>query len=129
MWDSLAAGIRLFNVSNGLVVDNKFDGNDVGISLKLSDFNTVVNNTFNSNSIGISLESSYYNIVVNNIFINSDWIDIDPIFYHPYFIPVVLLLVGLVGITSLGAKWRMARLIRKDREFEASTQREAPVDT
>jgi parallel beta-helix repeat protein len=62
-----AAGIGIENVTNGELVNNTCNNNDIGISLGDSHSNTVANNTCNNNYSGITLYDSDYNTVANNI--------------------------------------------------------------
>jgi parallel beta-helix repeat protein len=72
-----------------------------------------VNNTCNNNRIGIYLYDLGSNTVENNTFSGNTEHDILEEFETEEFVaidPVVLLVVGLAGITLLGAGWRMAEL-------------------
>jgi parallel beta-helix repeat protein len=124
----------LASISN-TVVNNTCNNNRIGISIDFSDSNTVENTTCNSNDIGIDLWSSNSNIVANNTCNNnrigiylygSDWNTVvrntclknteHGIYLSDSdsntlanniteFNPVVLLLIGLAGITLLGS-WK-----------------------
>ncbi|MHA2323178.1 MAG: right-handed parallel beta-helix repeat-containing protein, partial [Candidatus Thorarchaeota archaeon] len=64
---SPGSGIYLYNVTNGMLINNTCTSNSYGIYLWSSDSNTVVNNTCNSNSnSGIYLRSSASNTVASN---------------------------------------------------------------
>jgi parallel beta-helix repeat protein len=109
-------GIHLGHSNFNTVVNNTCNSNNIGISLYRSDSNIVVNNTCNSSNLnGIILYESDFNLVTNNT--EHDIVegsapeerypgefDLEE-FVPEGFDPVVLLLVGLVGITLLGS-WK-----------------------
>lgn len=110
--NSNRAGIYLDLSSSNTVTNNTCNSNDEsGIYLVYSDHNTVVNNTCNNNLIGIGLWNSDSNIVINNMCTGNTLHDIyiyasDTITEMTgEFDSVVFLLIGLVGITLLGAGW------------------------
>ena len=66
MMGTVFAGITLQNVSSGLIINNIFQGNEVGILLQDSHSNTVVNNSYTNNMCGIHLDESSSNNMTNN---------------------------------------------------------------
>ena len=75
------AGIKLYHVDNGQLIDNLVSGNTVnnnedGISLYLSNNNTVSGNTVNNNDEGIVLSNSDINTISENT-INNNQIGIN----------------------------------------------------
>ncbi len=99
-------GIRLSDSDHNTVADNTCSRNNISISLEDSDSNTVANNTCNSNNLGIWLFNSHQNTVVNNTCLNNTEHDILVESETEEFDPTVLLLIGFVGITLLGAGWK-----------------------
>ncbi|MHA2150222.1 MAG: right-handed parallel beta-helix repeat-containing protein [Candidatus Thorarchaeota archaeon] len=111
------AGIKLgYDAGFNTVSDNTCSNTDSGIFLDSSNSNTVSDNTCNNNRIGIYLYESDSNTVVNNTCFDNTEHDIylyesDIItemtgeFETEEFDPAVLLLIGLLGITLLGAGW------------------------
>ncbi|MFX1369609.1 MAG: NosD domain-containing protein, partial [Promethearchaeota archaeon] len=100
-------GISLKNSHNNTVISNTCNSNDIGISLRNSHNNTLASNICSNNRIGINLYESYSNTVANNTFVDNTEHDIVEEFEPEWgFDPIVLLLMGLVGITLLGVVWR-----------------------
>jgi len=66
------AGIRLYYVDKGKLVDNNCSSNNFGIILDESNNNTVSGNTVNNNSYGIGLLYSCKNTISGNIASNND---------------------------------------------------------
>ncbi|MHA2223581.1 MAG: NosD domain-containing protein, partial [Candidatus Thorarchaeota archaeon] len=60
------SGIYLYNVTNGIIINNDSTNNSYGIYFEFSDYNTVANNTCTSNIYGIALEWSNSTTVINN---------------------------------------------------------------
>jgi parallel beta-helix repeat protein len=85
--------------------DEYHDGWGHGITLYESDNNTVVNNTCNNNEVGIYLYYSHQNTMADNICLDNTEHDIFQEFVTEEFDPIVLLLIGLIGITLLGVGW------------------------
>ncbi|MFX1603227.1 MAG: nitrous oxide reductase family maturation protein NosD [Promethearchaeota archaeon] len=95
-------GIVLHDSDSNILANNTCSNNLYGISLSNSHSSTVANNTCSNNRIGIYRDYSSSNTLVNDIADISEEFD-----------PVVLLLIGLVGITAMaivihGAGWRKA---------------------
>lgn len=67
------AGIRLFNVTNGKILNDTVNSNYIGIWLESSDKITLTNNTIKDNYIGISLESSSNITISNNTIDDNDY--------------------------------------------------------
>ncbi len=66
---SYAAGINLWNASNGYVIDNQANDNGyIGINLIISNNNTILRNDACSQGIGIALQMSHNNLIKGNIF-------------------------------------------------------------
>jgi parallel beta-helix repeat protein len=63
---SPGSGIYLYNVTNGVLINNTCTSNSYGIYLWSSDSNTMANNTCTSNTYGIFLDQSDSNTVTNN---------------------------------------------------------------
>ncbi|UCH05354.1 MAG: right-handed parallel beta-helix repeat-containing protein, partial [Candidatus Thorarchaeota archaeon] len=103
-------GIFLGHSDANTVDNNNCNSNDIGIHLSSSDSNTVMYNTCNNNRIGIYLLGSGVNIVAYNTLLNNTEHDVLEVFV--VIDPVVLLLVGVVGITLLGERWGRAKLSR-----------------
>ncbi|MFX1416207.1 MAG: NosD domain-containing protein [Promethearchaeota archaeon] len=104
-------GISLDESDSNTVTDNTcFRNFEDGIFLGHSDSNTVMYNTCNNNRIGIYLSGSGANIVAYNICSGNTEHDILEVIV--VIDPVVLLLVGVVAITLLGARWGWAKLSR-----------------
>ncbi len=129
--DNNTYGTYLSNSDFNTAENNTCSSNyESGISLINSDSNIVVNNTCNNNRIGIYLYDSDSNTVANNTCLNNAEHDIleefepettEPEVTEPeatepertefevtepeYFGPLVLFLIGFVGITLLGAGW------------------------
>jgi parallel beta-helix repeat protein len=106
-------GIRFLDSDTNTVANNNCTSNGIGIFLGNSHSNTITNNTCNNNKIGVRLDESDSNTVTNNTLLGNTEHDI----YHSdstslALNPVDLLFIGLVGITLLGAGWRMAKLSR-----------------
>ncbi|MFW9887975.1 MAG: nitrous oxide reductase family maturation protein NosD [Candidatus Thorarchaeota archaeon] len=119
-------GISLYYSNSTTVANNTCTnygnsyGPNHGIYLTFSDYNTVVNNACNGNRWGIHLENSNSNIVANNTCLGNaehdislDDSDSNTLANNIISIPkelvnVVLLLIGLVGITLLGVGLRRA---------------------
>jgi parallel beta-helix repeat protein len=57
------SGIYLYNITNGLLINNTCANNFYAIHLILSNLNALVNNTCSSNYFGIYLEDSHFNTV------------------------------------------------------------------
>jgi parallel beta-helix repeat protein len=107
-------GIHVRASDNNTLADNTCLGNiEYGICLSHSNYNNVTNNICNNNDIGIYVESSEYNAVEHNICLGN--IECGIYLYlsdnnrvtnnFTEFNIVVLLLVGLGGITIMGAGW------------------------
>ncbi|MFX1607215.1 MAG: right-handed parallel beta-helix repeat-containing protein, partial [Promethearchaeota archaeon] len=94
-------GFYLSDSSYNNMTNNICNNNWIGICLNNSYWNTVVNNTCNDNRIGIYLYESYYNTVASNTCFNNNEHDILEEFESGKFVPSVLLLVGLLGITPM----------------------------
>jgi parallel beta-helix repeat protein len=110
------SGIYLYNSDWNTVVKNTCTYNTEGIFLGDSQSNTVAYNTCNDNAVGIELYESNFNTVAYNTGLGNTEHDIylndspqNMVFhnfsYDPDYISVVILLIGLVGITLLGADW------------------------
>ncbi|KKM83225.1 hypothetical protein LCGC14_1311560 [marine sediment metagenome] len=69
------AGIYLFNVKNGKLMNNDCLNNGKnGIEIRVSNNNTIAGNTLNNNVVnGISLDNSFNNSVLNNTANNSEY--------------------------------------------------------
>jgi parallel beta-helix repeat protein len=105
------SGIYLNRAHYNTVSNNTCTSNDIGIYLLESDSNTMFDNTCNNNRIGIYLYRSSFITVVNNTCSGNTEHDIylydsDTITEMTgEFDSAVLLLIGLVGVTLLGAGW------------------------
>ena len=67
MYSSWAAGILLWNVSNGYVVDNQANDNGyIGISLLICNNNTILRNDACNQGIGLALQASHNNLIKGN---------------------------------------------------------------
>jgi len=72
MQSSHAAGIYLWNASNGYVVDNQANDNGyIGISLLISNNNTILRNDACNQGIGLALQVSHNNLIKGNTFNNN----------------------------------------------------------
>ena len=106
-------GIRFLDSDTNTVANNNCTSNGIGIFLENSHSNTITNNTCNNNKIGVRLDESDSNTLTSNTLLGNTEHDI----YHSdstslALDPVDLLFIGLIGITLLGAGWRMAKLSR-----------------
>ena len=72
MQSSHAAGIYLWNASNGYVVDNQANDNGyIGISLLICNNNTILRNDVCNKGIGLALQVSHNNLIKGNNFNNN----------------------------------------------------------
>ncbi len=67
------AGIYIWNVTNGELINNTCSSNDWGIYQGHSKGITITNNTCNNNVIGINIIRSYKNTVTRNTCNNNTW--------------------------------------------------------
>jgi parallel beta-helix repeat protein len=107
--NSYKNGIFLYSSVSNTVTNNTCNNNYLhGIYLYHSHQNTVSDNTCNNNRIGIYLLHSSSNIVINNTCTGNTEHELylyDSNTITEEFGPVVLLFIGLVGITLLGS-WK-----------------------
>lgn len=65
-WWFRGAGVFLYNVRNGKIVNNTLADNVYGVRLIESSFNLIGNNTSTGQWAGVLFDSSYLNVILNN---------------------------------------------------------------